>query len=77
MTTIGAYEAKTKLAHLLDEVAAGRTVTITRHGREVARLVPADGGTEPGEVIEALRRARIGVRRGSSDLRSMIDEGRR
>ena len=47
MTTIGAYEAKTNLSRLLDEVAAGRTVTITRHGHPIARLVPLRAPTTP------------------------------
>lgn len=39
--TIGAFEAKTHLSRLLDEVEKGDSVTITKHGRPVARLVPA------------------------------------
>jgi len=38
-----ATEAKAKLLGLLDEVAAGEVVEITKHGRPVARLVPAAG----------------------------------
>ena len=38
-----ATEAKAKLLGLLDEVAAGDEVEITKHGRTVARLVPASG----------------------------------
>ena len=41
MITVGSFEAKTKLAELLDKVEAGEPVTITRHGRPVAKLVPA------------------------------------
>ena len=41
MITVGSFEAKTKLAELLDKVEAGETVTITRHGKTVAKLVPA------------------------------------
>lgn len=40
--TVGAYEAKTHLASLLDRVESGETLTITRNGRPVARLVPAE-----------------------------------
>lgn len=40
MRSVGAFEAKTHLAALLDAVAAGEQITITRHGRPVARLVP-------------------------------------
>jgi prevent-host-death family protein len=38
-----ATEAKAKMLALLDEVAAGGEVEITKHGRTVARLVPATG----------------------------------
>ncbi len=40
---VTATEAKAKILSLLDEVAAGQDVEITRHGRPVARLVPARG----------------------------------
>jgi len=64
MTTIGSSHAKTHLARLLDEVAQGKTVSITRRGREVARLVPASRrSARPDEVIGALRAGRRGVRR--------------
>lgn len=38
-----ATEVKTKILSLLDEVAAGQEIEITRHGRTIARLVPAAG----------------------------------
>jgi prevent-host-death family protein len=38
-----ATEVKAKILALLDEVAAGEEVQITKHGRVVARLVPASG----------------------------------
>ena len=38
-----ATEVKAKLLALLDEVANGDEVEITKHGRTVARLVPATG----------------------------------
>jgi prevent-host-death family protein len=76
--TIGAYEAKTHLPRLLDEVEAGKTITITKHGRQVAQLVPAANATsEPADVIAALREARHGVRRGRTSVRRMIEDGRR
>jgi prevent-host-death family protein len=39
-----ATEVKARILALLDEVAAGEEVDITKHGRIVARLVPATGG---------------------------------
>jgi prevent-host-death family protein len=76
MTTIGSHAAKTHLARLLDEVEAGNSVTITRHGREVARLVPPSRqSAQPDEIIAALRSERREVRRGRSSVRKMIAEG--
>ena len=37
---VGAYDAKTHFSELLERVAAGEQITITRHGSPVARLVP-------------------------------------
>lgn len=38
-----ATEVKAKLLSVLDEVADGDVVEITKHGRTIARLVPARG----------------------------------
>jgi prevent-host-death family protein len=38
-----ATEVKAKILSLLDEVAGGDEIEITKHGRTVARLVPASG----------------------------------
>jgi len=40
MREIGAFEAKNKFGQLLDWVERGEEISITRHGKEVARLVP-------------------------------------
>lgn len=40
---VTATEAKAKILSLLDEVESGQDVEITRHGRPVARIVPATG----------------------------------
>jgi prevent-host-death family protein len=40
---LSATETKAKILALLDEVAAGEEIEITKHGRTVARLVPAGG----------------------------------
>jgi prevent-host-death family protein len=39
---VNVYAAKTNLSRLIDQVNAGEEVVITRHGRPVARLVPAE-----------------------------------
>jgi prevent-host-death family protein len=38
---VNVYAAKTHLSRLIDQANAGEEVVITRHGRPVARLVPA------------------------------------
>jgi len=78
MRTIGAYEAKTHLGRLLEDVASGETITITRHGVPVAELRPAPAAARrrPADVISALRKARRGVTLGDVGLRALIDEGR-
>jgi prevent-host-death family protein len=77
-SSIGAYEAKTHLPRLLAEVEAGASVTITKHGRPVARLVPVSPrSASPESTIAALRAARESVHRGEDSVRDMIDEGRR
>jgi len=76
--SVGAYEAKTHLSSLLEQVERGDTITITKNGRDVARLVPVTPTlTTPDEVIAALRTTRSGVRIGRLSVRDMIDEGRR
>lgn len=42
--TVTATTAKATFLRLLDEAAAGEEIAITRHGRQVARLVPPAGG---------------------------------
>ena len=39
-TTVGAFEAKTKFSELLERVSQGAEITITKHEKPVARLVP-------------------------------------
>lgn len=80
MQTIGAYEAKVHLSQLLDKVANGKTITITRHGVPVAVLIPPPTQEQPdvGSVIEALRQFRQGVKPlAGLSVRAMIEDGRR
>lgn len=77
-TLVGAYDAKTHLPQLLERVQRGASVTITKHGRPVAKIVPVSATSlDPDEIIAALREARVGVRRGTDCVREMIEEGRR
>lgn len=40
---VTATDAKAKILRLLDDAEAGEEIEITRHGRPVARLIPASG----------------------------------
>jgi prevent-host-death family protein len=52
--SVGSYEAKTHLPRLLDRVEHGETIVITRHGKPVARLVPASPATAQPDVRRAV-----------------------
>ena len=83
MTSVGSFEAKTKLAELLDRVEAGETVGITRRGRPVAQLVPvkaADERERRRALVEEIKRWRVGKDRGAragSTIPELIKAGRR
>lgn len=78
MRMVGSYEAKTHLPRLLDQVARGERITITRHGVPIAVLVPAsvEERRDASEVVADLRRFRSGRNLGESTLRELIEEGR-
>lgn len=78
MKSVGAYEAKTHLPRLLDEVEKGGRITITKHGRPVAVLVPPGiGSSEPEILLHRIRELRRGNRLNGLQIRGLIDEGRR
>lgn len=51
--SIGAFEAKTHFARLLERAERGEEIVITRRGKPVARLVPM----RPGHDVDASRAA--------------------
>jgi len=80
MITIGAFEAKTNLSALLERVAQGESIRITRHGKPIARIVPDDperATSDLTEVIDAIREFRRGRNVKPEEIRSFIEEGRR
>ena len=79
MREVGAFEAKNKLAALLDEVERGGEVVITRRGKAVARLVsPGDAFDRQGALraVERIIANRKGRSLGGSKIKDLIDEGR-
>jgi prevent-host-death family protein len=78
MRTVGAYEAKTHLADLLDDVQRGIAVTITRRGKAVARLVPADEkGKGSQDAIDHWLTIRNRVRPLGMTMRQAVSLGRK
>ena len=79
MKTVGSYEAKTHLSRLLQEVENGEEVVITRHGKAVARLVPAAqrfDETRLKFVVAKLKEFRKGHSLKGISIKDLIEEGR-
>jgi prevent-host-death family protein len=88
MTRVSAFEAKTRFGELLERVAAGEEIVITRHDKPVARVIP-EGRPRRDQVEGAIaglrdlqqrirgrhrgRRARLSDR----EARAAIEKGRR
>ncbi len=77
MSSIGCYEAKTRLAELIERAAGGESILITKHGRAVARLVPASGPDDSRreQAFDALAKIRDRSTLGM-DLEEVIAGGR-
>ena len=87
MESVTALEAKTRFGQLLERVARGEEVIITKHEKPVARLVP-----EGRRNLESVRAAVTGLRAlreqiskqnqgkpklTAAEIKSWIGEGRR
>jgi antitoxin (DNA-binding transcriptional repressor) of toxin-antitoxin stability system len=79
MTTVGSYQAKTHLPELLDRVAHGEKILITRCGIAVALLIPPPPSVASNVVgiISQMKALRRGNTLGDLSIRELIEEGRR
>lgn len=80
MKTIGAFEAKNTLGSLLDLVEKGEEITITRHGKAVARLVAANDTFDRAaarKAVKEIKAMRKGVTLGGISIKELIEEGRK
>lgn len=83
MRTVAIFEAKNRLSELLSAVELGEEITITRHGRPVARIVsahaPPDAAQSQRERVSStmaeLRKLRQGTTLGAP-LSEAIADGR-
>ena len=65
---VTATRAKAQLLALLDDVQGGESVEMTRHGRVIARIVPASGA-------HALRGRHAGVVSSDADDEDLFSTG--
>jgi len=85
---VGVRELKNQLSRYLDQVKAGAEVTVTQHGRPIARLTPIDAQQsrrqeliDAGVIVPATRRRRLPDRKeqltpGPSIAELIADERR-
>ncbi len=63
MITVPLAEAKNNLSKLVDEAASGKVITIAKHGRAMAQLVP----------VSRLKGCRIGAMKGQLSIPDDFD----
>ena len=85
MSTVTAFQAKTRFGELLDRVVRGEQIVITRHEKAVARLVPEEGANlkHHQKAVADLRagRSAMAKRRGfkpltDAEIKDSIEKGR-
>ncbi|MGH9415687.1 MAG: type II toxin-antitoxin system Phd/YefM family antitoxin [Terriglobales bacterium] len=81
MGSVGLFEAKQKLSELVERARSGEEIGITRHGKLVARLVPA-APAQPAvtwkqafEYLDEYRKHAKLMR--NPPIKELINEGRR
>ena len=79
MIQVGEFEATTQLPLLLKKVSQGEEVLITKHGKAVARLVPARqvNRSQVRANIDKFLAFRKGIKLDGLDWKVLRDEGRR
>ena len=82
MERVGIYEAKAILSDLVDRVSRGGEVTITKHGKAMAKLVRArpekriDRSAVIDEIIAFSKTIKLKKKISLRDLRKFAAEGR-
>ena len=81
MRTTGVFEAKQNFSELVAAVEAGEEVRITRHGKEVVRMLPVQRklALTPEQIqreLQAMRDLHARIKPGPG-WRELRDEGRR
>ncbi|MEQ1953335.1 type II toxin-antitoxin system prevent-host-death family antitoxin [Mesorhizobium sp. CN2-181] len=82
MKVVQAAEAKAKFSALLSDVERGEIVSITRHGKTIARLVPPEADEQERrkravDRLKAWRKTLPSTGMTVDDILSARDEGRK
>jgi prevent-host-death family protein len=79
MISVGAYEAKTRFSQLLENVAKGEQVVITKHGVPIAKIVPMSvtATVRREDAILQLQELSLGVDLNGQSIKELVTEGRR
>lgn len=80
MQTIGAFEAKTHLSSLLEQVEKGEEVLITKHGRPVAKLIAVHAKEDKSKIMNVITALKAFGKQhtlGKHNWKTLRDEGRR
>lgn len=79
MKKVGVFEGKTRFSALIHEASLGETILVTKNGKPVAKIVPADADDGLDEARAAMARIRANRISLGDDLtiRKLIEEGRR
>ncbi len=80
MERVGIYEAKSRLSELIERAETGKEITITRHGKAVAKLVPArarSGKADRAAAFDELAAFARTVKTKPFNLRKAIEHGRK
>ena len=76
---VNAFDAKNRLSALIDEVAQGKRIWITRRGKRVALLSSglAHGKKANLRLLDDFRKIRAKAKPGRESLKALVEEGRR
>lgn len=82
MKQFGAFEAKTHFSELLGNVINGESYIITKHGEQVAMIIPFKGekrSIDPiDDAIRAIKKLRKGITLGKQlSIKNLIEQGRK
>ena len=79
---IGAFEAKTNFSKILGKVSAGKSYTITRRGKVIAKIIPFGSSSESlKDTLKKFRQIRerspAKKKKEEINIKSYITEGRK